>query len=117
MTTALTPENTGSDNRIYRNSTQCVQNRTEQLVVNAVFDHASCIRLYVRCKKTTVKDVLTSHRASCAHEPCGKVSVLPDLHRQKQQGQAQKTQKNENALFYNTKIKMYISHIRDKPLY
>ncbi len=31
----------GSDNRIYRNSTQCVQNRTEQLVVNDVFERAS----------------------------------------------------------------------------
>ncbi len=35
------PKNTGSDNRIYRNSTQCVQNRTEQLVVNDVFERAS----------------------------------------------------------------------------
>lgn len=34
------PNNAGSDNRIYINSMQCVQNQTEQLVVNGVFNCA-----------------------------------------------------------------------------
>ncbi len=45
MTTAfdnrITPVKYGSDNHVYINSTQCVLNRTEQLVVNDVFEGAS----------------------------------------------------------------------------
>ncbi len=42
----------GSDNRICRNYTQCVRNRTEQLVVNYSFERAS-VCSHVRCKKIT----------------------------------------------------------------
>ncbi len=36
---------------------ECVRNRTEQLLLMTIVH--LCIHLYVRCKKTTVKEVLT----------------------------------------------------------
>ncbi len=46
------------------------------------------------------------HGASCAHDPCGKVLVLPDLHRKKKkinkQGQAQKKHSNTQMLCFIT---------------
>ncbi len=38
---------------------ECVRNRTEQLLLMTYLNVHPCIRLYVRCKKTTVKEVLT----------------------------------------------------------
>ncbi len=39
----------GSGNRIYRNSMQCVQNQTQQLVGNDVFKHVSELCLFCMC--------------------------------------------------------------------
>ncbi len=59
--------------------------------------------------------ILIKARASCAHEPCGKVSVLPDLQRKNNNKQGQAHKKKTNALFITPEI-YKISHIHNRPI-
>ncbi len=76
---------------------QCVQNRTEQLVVNDVFERASVYSSVCEMQENNSEISLNSWAQR------GKVSVLPDVHRKKQQTRTStKSLKHPNALFYNT---------------